>query len=164
MFRFIFFFYVYLFWERKSMSGGRTERERQNPKLDLMNHEITIWAEIKIWTLNRVSHPGALKFKFFWASLFLLLSLLPANRSFSLEQAPVTSFCGHKTSRKCSWNDSPPLQEETRKIYSESDKRSSNYFCRNWPKEQAQAMGKKSKHTHTPNCPFLLLNLETDDW
>ena len=76
----IYLFNVYLFWERERerksehMSRGRAERERReripsrlhavsvepDVGLDFMNCEIMTWAEIKIWTLNWLSHPGAL--------------------------------------------------------------------------------------------------------
>ena len=64
--------FIYLFWGRE---GGR-ERERTpvrpctastepDPELDLMNHEIMTWTEIKSQMLNWLSHPGVC-LSYFW--------------------------------------------------------------------------------------------------
>ena len=72
----IFFMCIYFERERKSMSRGGAEREREkeNPKqsphyqrraqwglteLSLTNQEIITWVEIKNGMFNQLSHPGA---------------------------------------------------------------------------------------------------------
>ena len=61
-----FFKFIYFEREFECVEWGR-ERERENSctvstepnmGLKLMTHEIITWAEIKSWTLNRLSHPG----------------------------------------------------------------------------------------------------------
>ena len=45
----------------KNILSSRLHIVRAEPDagLDLMNYEIMTWAEIKSWTLNQLSHPGA---------------------------------------------------------------------------------------------------------
>ena len=65
--------FIYLFWERERESKQRRGRERGRQRipsrlhavsaepdvgLELTNREIKTWAEVKIWTPNRLSHPG----------------------------------------------------------------------------------------------------------
>ena len=59
-----FFLNVYLFILREREKEEQRERipsrlSTVRTELDLTNHKITIWAEIKSWTLNQLSHPGA---------------------------------------------------------------------------------------------------------
>ena len=71
---YLFIIYLYLFILRESTSGGGAEKDRERipSKLHFVstepdaglkptNREITTWAEIKSWTLNRLSHSGTLK-------------------------------------------------------------------------------------------------------
>ena len=68
-------FFKFIYFEREREHewrwGGERERRERIPSrlhtvsmepdvgLELMNHEIMIWAEIKSWMLNQLSHPGA---------------------------------------------------------------------------------------------------------
>ena len=86
MYSFLIFF---LFWKRErecmKTGEGQRERERENPMQALCcqwgawyepkNYEIITWAEIKSWTLNRLSHPGAPKINF--SNPFLSLAISP---------------------------------------------------------------------------------------
>ena len=71
---FLFFFNIYLFWETAHVRHSETawgkgrERGRESQEgsalesdagLELTNHDIMTWAEIKSWMLNWLSHPGA---------------------------------------------------------------------------------------------------------
>ena len=70
---FSFFLSLFILREREGTGEGQREREgeRENSKqalccqhrdwhrLDLTNHEIMTWAQIKSQTLNWLSHPGA---------------------------------------------------------------------------------------------------------
>ena len=82
-----YFFNMYLFLrenEREHKWGRDREREREripssvrpDTGLELMKCEITTWAEIKSWTLNQLSHSGALKTHLFLNILLLAGSLL----------------------------------------------------------------------------------------
>lgn len=71
-----------------------------------------------------------------------------ACRCPALEQAPVSSLL---PSHSCKFSENfsikwiPWILQETRKIYAESEKRSSYYSCRNLPKKHAQVIGKNKK-------------------
>ena len=68
-------FFIYLFWERereRTSEEGQKERERipgrlhtattePSVGLELTNHEIMTWDEIKSRSLNWLSHPGTLE-------------------------------------------------------------------------------------------------------
>ena len=71
--------------ERESQAGSKPSTE-PNWGLDLTNREIMIRAEIKGWTLNRLSHPGAphLVFQFLKNHTYIIIGAKEKPRHKSL--------------------------------------------------------------------------------
>ena len=121
--------FIYLFWERKSASGGGAEREgeKESPAGSALSAKIPKWglmswsgimtsAQIKNLLLNRLSHPGTpnifIFFNCHFSFMFLAVKRVPAYQIGVIEEndplllfpvpTPAASAPGSKL-RKYSW-------------------------------------------------------------